>query len=154
MTNIYQPHEYDEDKMYLFLKETDDYFIPALSERVILKEWAKKLCSNAVVFELVLDGSIIGIGATYYNESTAFSFGTFVCVKKEYQKEMYGVELIQQMIDYAKENGSAGFKCEVRKSNKPLVKFYKMLGFEIVEEISVPNTTENGLILLKTFDRN
>lgn len=154
MMNIYQPHEYDDEKMYRFLKETDDYFIPALSERVNLKEWAKKISSNAVVFELVVDNSIIGIGATYYNDAPAFSFGTFVCVKKEYQKEMYGVDLIQRMIDYAKENGSAGFKCEVRKSNKPLVKFYKLLGFEIIEEISVPNTTENGLLLLKKFDRS
>ncbi len=154
MMNIYQPHEYDDEKMYLFLKETDDYFIPALSARVNLKEWAKKISSNAVVFELVVDNSIIGIGATYYNDAPAFSFGTFVCVKKEYQKEMYGVDLIQRMIDYAKENGSAGFKCEVRKSNKPLVKFYKLLGFEIIEEISVPNTTENGLLLLKKFDRS
>lgn len=154
MMNIYQPHEYDEEKMYRFLKETDDYFIPTLSERVDLKEWAKKISSNAVVFELVVDDSIIGIGATYYNDAPAFSFGTFVCVKKEYQKEMYGVDLIQQMIDYAREKGSAGFKCEVRKSNKPLVKFYKLLGFEVVDEISVPNTTENGLLLLKKFDRS
>ena len=43
--NIYQPHEYDEEKLYNFLKETNDYFIPALSERVNLREWAKKFAN-------------------------------------------------------------------------------------------------------------
>ena len=114
----------------------------------------KKICEHAVVFELFLDDALIGIGATYFNKAPSFSFGTYVCVKREYQKEMYGVELIQQMIDYAKENGSEGFRCEVRKSNKPLVKFYKLLGFKIIEEISVPNTTESGLILEKKFNRS
>ncbi|SHK85403.1 Acetyltransferase (GNAT) family protein [Fibrobacter sp. UWT2] len=150
--NIYQPGEYNENKLFLFLQETDDYFVPAMSVRVNLRDWAVKMCKYAVIFEYELDGEIIGLGATYFNNAPAYSFGTYVCVKKEYQKEMYGVELIQKMIDFARENGSKGFKCEIRKSNKPLVKFYKLMGLEAVEEISVPNTTETGLIMQITFN--
>lgn len=149
--NIYQPGEYSENKLFQFLRETDDYFVPAMSVRVNLKEWAAKMCKYAVIFEYVLNGEIIGLGATYFNKAPSYSFGTYVCVKKEYQKEMYGVELIQKMIDYVKEKESKGFKCEIRKSNKPLVKFYELMGLEVIEEISVPNSTETGLIMQITF---
>ena len=150
--NIYQPCEYSTERLFAFLKETDGYFIPALSERVNLHEWAEKICKYAVVFEVEQDGLIVGIGATYFNKAPAVSYGTYVCVKKEYQKEMFGVELIQRMIDYAEENGSGGYKCEIRESNKPLVKFYRALGFETIEENASPNSDGNRLIIQKLFN--
>lgn len=151
---IYKPNEYNQNKLHKFLEETDDYFIPALSVRVDLNDWAKKLCEYATIFEVEIDQVLIGIGALYFNKAPEYSYGTFVCVKKEYQKEMYGVELIQQMISYAKDNASTGFKGEIRKSNKQMVKFYKLMGLEITEEVSIPNSTETRFIMQITFDKN
>lgn len=151
---IYQIHEYDENKLFSFLQETDDYFIPPISNRVNLREWAKKLCDLAIIFEQEVDGLLVGIGAMYFNCSPNYSYGTYVCVKKEYQKEMYGVELIEQMIDFAKRNGSQGFRGEIRKSNKQMVKFYKLMGLDIVEEISIPSSTEVRYIMQKNFNND
>ena len=149
--NIYQPKQYDEKKILDFLKVTNDYFVPHLSERVNLEEWSKKLYNFAVIFEQNVNGIVVGLGAMYFNYAPDFSFGAYVCVKKEYQKEMYGVELIEQMIDYAKKNGSQGFRGEIRKSNKQMVKFYKLMGLEIVDEISIPSSTEIRCIMQKNF---
>lgn len=149
--NIYKPGEYDRVKIEQHLIETSDYFTPPTIIRVNIKDWAQKLYSKSTIFELVINKKIAGLAALYFNRFPEFSYGTHVCVLKKYQKDMYGVELIIRVIDYARKNGSGGFRCEIRKSNRALVRLYQSLGFSIEKEIKICNSDEVGLIISKTF---
>ena len=92
---------------------------------------------------------IVGLGALYFNQAPDFSYGTHVCVLKEYQDGMYGIEMMIKMVEYAQNHGSEGYRCEIRKSNRPLVKFYKSLGFTVEKDISLPDSNEIDLIISK-----
>lgn len=148
---LYAPGTYDSNKLKQFLIATDNYFSPCMSVRVDLNEYNEKLILNSYIVEAVEKDVLAGIGAFYFNAAPNYSYGTFVCALKEYQNEMCGVELITKMIDYSKQKGSIGFKCEIRKSNKALVKFYETLGFVIDEEIFLENSNEINLIIHKDF---
>lgn len=147
----YLPRQYDVNKIERHLIETNDYFIPPTSDRVDIKKWARKLYENATIFELSDGEIIVGLGALYFNQAPDFSYGTHVCVLKEYQDGMYGIEMMIKMVEYAQNNGSEGYRCEIRKSNRPLVKFYKSLGFTVEKDISLPDSNEIDLIISKKF---
>ena len=148
---VFEVGKYDVEKLKEFVILTDDYFMPKMSARVNLSDYCDKLQSKAYIVEAT-DGDILaGIGAYYFNMSPEYSYGSYVCALKEYQDEMCGVDLINNMISHSEKMGSKGFKCEIRKSNKPLVKFYKALGFVIDEEFKVENSAEIDLIIHKDF---
>ena len=148
---FYEKGQFEETKIKQHLIETDSYFLPNTSKRVNIDKWSKKLAANASLFVVIDKNKVVGLAAFYFNEAPDDTYGTHVCVLKEYQDEMYGVELILRMIEYAKTNGSKGFRCEIRKSNTPLVKFYKKLGFSVEKEIILDGTEETNLIIYKQF---
>ena len=80
------------------------------------------------------------------------SFGTYVCVKEEYQKDgLIGVELMMNGIKEAKNKGSKGVWCMIRKSDVALWKFYKRMGFSIVKEVPVEGSDVIELHIEKIF---
>lgn len=154
MDNIikYEPGEADAQAFYEFLKDVDDYFQPPISTKIDLLTYANKLASKATNFVAEDNGQIVGLSSTYINKYPEMSFGTYVCVKKEYQKDgMIGTELMMSGIREAKAKGSKGIWCMIRKTDVPLWKFYKRLGYSIVKEEQVEGSDVIELHIEKIF---
>lgn len=149
---LYKPGELEPERLFDFLNEVDDYLTPTLSSRVNLTDYSKKLANQATNYVAIDNGEIIGLSSCYFNEAPEMSFGTYLCVKEEYQKEGgIGIKLISDIIDYCEANGSKGFWCAIRKTNKPLRKMYKILGFTIKSEQTYPNSDVVELYIEKLF---
>ena len=149
---IYKPEEIEADVLFSFIKEIDTYLTPTLSSRVNLAEYANKLSQKAYNYIARDDDKIIGISSFYFNLSPQMSYGTLLGVDKHYQKDGgIGIKLLTESIDYCKNNGSKGFGCAIRKSNKPLCKLYRILGFSIKSEETYPNSDVTELLIEKIF---
>ena len=144
---LFQPGEIDVNKLELFLTEADNYAIPPLSVLVNIREYALKLAEKATIFSALDNDRIVGISAVYVNKAPLFSYATYLCALKPYQDDMVGIELVMKSINYCKAYGSASYRGEIRKSNKPLWNFYKRIGFTIVEEKVYPNSDTQSLII-------
>lgn len=149
---IYKPGEIKTEDFFPFIKEIDTYLTPTLSSRVNLTEYANKLSQKAYNYIARDDDKIIGISSFYFNIFPQMSYGTLLGVDKQYQKDGgIGIKLLTDSIDFCKNNGSKGFGCVIRKSNKPLRKLYMILGFSIKSEDTYPNSDVTELIIEKIF---
>ena len=147
-----EPGEANPQELFEFLKEVDGYFQPPISTKVDLHAYAQKLAEHATNFVVKDNGQIIGLSSTYINNYPEMSFGTYVCVKEEYQKDgLIGVELMMNGIKEAKNKGSKGVWCMIRKSDVALWKFYKRMGFSIVKEVPVEGSDVVELHIEKIF---
>lgn len=148
----YEPKEANAQDLFEFLKAVDDYFQPPISTKIDLLTYANKLADHATNFVAIDNGQIIGLSSTYINKYPEMSFGTYVCVKDEYQKDgLIGVELMMNGIKEAKTKGSKGVWCMIRKSDVALWKFYKRMGFSIVKEVPVEGSDVIELHIEKIF---
>ena len=148
----YEPGEANVQELYEFLKTIDDYFQPPISTKIDLLVYAEKMAGRATNFVARDDGEIVGFSSTYINKAPEMSFGTFVCVKKEYQKDgLIGTELMLSGNREAKAKGSRGVWCMIRKSDVALWKFYKRLGYTIIKEVPVEGSDVVELHIEKVF---
>lgn len=148
----FEPEEADVQELYDFLKEVDGYFQPPISTKIDLKSYAEKMANHATNFVARDNGQTIGFSSTYIHKAPELSFGTFVCVKKEYQKDgLIGTELMLSGNREAKAKGSRGVWCMIRKSDVALWKFYKRLGYSIVKEVPVEGSDVIELHIEKIF---
>ena len=128
-----------------YLVRVDEQFKPPLHTRVNIENYAKKVFEFAHFFMARdrINGKLIGFAAAYLNKKPEFSFATFLSVLPEYQGEDFvGINLINELLKYAKEYGGAGVQLAIRESDKLLFKFYKRKVFVIVKENFYPNSTE------------
>lgn len=150
---FFQPDTLDVQLIYDFLKEVDDYTTPSLSSRVDLLEYATKLKKNATNYIAFDDNVMIGISAFYFNKTPDLSFGTYLCVKKNYQKDgLIGVKLVKDSVEYCQKNGSKGYWGVIRKSNIPLRRMYKILKFKEKSESVYPGSEVVSLIIERLFE--
>lgn len=150
--SVNEPNTLGVNEVLSFLKETEGMVIPPLSTLVDLDEYAKKITSKAVIFTARVESKLIGLTAIYFNRAPEYSYSTFTMVKREYQLvEMVGVEMSKMVEDYAKGNGSAGLRYEIRKSNKPLLKYHLRRGAKILEERIYPGTDVASLLMEITY---
>ena len=151
---VFKPGELDAEIIFDFLNEVDNYLTPTLSSRVDLLEYSKKLSKNATNFAAFEELQLIGLSSFYFNESPEMSYGTYLCVKEQYQKDGgVGIKLLTDSIDYCEDNNSKGFWCAIRKTNKPLRKLYRILGFTIKSEQTYPNSDVVELYIEKLFTK-
>lgn len=152
--SILKPGEADYNELYCFFLETDNLIIPNLSTRVNLMDYAKKLAERATNFEARHNGRLIGLKSVYFNKYPEFSFSTYSCVKKEYQGEdMVGIKLDSMQSKYLRENGSAGVRFAIRKSNKALLKYLLRYGANVVSERTYPGTDIEELEMVCEFKK-
>lgn len=150
--NVNEPNTLDVNEVLSFLKETDDLVVPSMSSLCDLDEYAHKITSKAVIFTARDENCIIGLTAIYFNKAPDYSYSTYMMVKREYQLvEMVGMELSNRVRDYAKGNGSAGLRYEIRKSNKPLLRYHLRRGAKIVSEQVYPGTDIVSLLMEITY---
>ena len=137
--------EINKDEFVSFVKDTELLFVPRLSTRVSLIEYAEKMYQYATLF-IVRDmddaGKLIACNAVYVNVAPLDSFATFLVVKEKYANYGIGAKLIIKAVRYSKELGSSGYSLKMRASNKVMYDIYLRLGFIKVSEGKYPNSEE------------
>ncbi|TCL59372.1 ribosomal protein S18 acetylase RimI-like enzyme [Kineothrix alysoides] len=122
----------DLQRLYNFLMKMDSYMVPPLSERVCIKDYAKKLSEYADIFYVQTGEIDCGHCAIYMNqkeESYISSFG----VLPEYQGLGAGSLLMQNVLQNATGQGIRKISLEVHKDNKKALRLYSSMGFKSME---------------------
>lgn len=113
---------------HLICCDTD--FVPPLSGRVELNEYANKISIKATRFEAWSDGSLIGLVAAYCNDhENRIAYITSVSVLKAWTGKGIAAKLMKQCVEHAKVSGMRQISLEVASGNAPAIKLYEKSGF-------------------------
>jgi GNAT superfamily N-acetyltransferase/2-polyprenyl-3-methyl-5-hydroxy-6-metoxy-1,4-benzoquinol methylase len=108
----------------------DANFVPPLSSRVEISEYAHKISVNATRFEAWVEGSLVGLVAVYCNDAShRFAYITSVSVLPGSQGSRIATFLTEQCIRYLRELGFECAELEVHKDNGKAIQLYERLGF-------------------------
>ena len=130
-------------RLYKFLCEVDDIFIPKLSERVNIKEYAEKLAQNAENIVACYDEEDVGACSIYCNLETAF-ISSFA-VKNAYMRMKIGSQMMEQVKEHARASRCRSIKLEVFHRNSKAMKFYEKQGFVCAKHVNEWFTMEYKL---------
>ena len=120
----------DEQDILVHLQDYDQFFVPLLSEKVNLAEYARKLFDKAVTFEAWFEGELVGLIAGYFNNTAdGIGFITNVSVSPAQKGTGIVARLMQNCIDYALLKGFSTISLEVSAQNVPAIQLYKKFGF-------------------------
>jgi ribosomal protein S18 acetylase RimI-like enzyme len=120
------------DRINKFLKEMDLDFIPNLSSRVIMDDYAEKLATYADTLFLKYNNEDIASCSVYCNYREAFI--SSIGVKSIYKYKNLGKELIQDTINHVITKGCSTVMLDVNKKNFIAIKFYEKCGFYSISE--------------------
>ena len=123
-----------------FLKKCDAYFLPPLSNRVNIEDYARKIFQNAMRFEARASEELLGLIAIYCNNQEPYNaYITSVSVLKERMGKGIAILLMKKCIDYSKALGIRMITLEVRSDNLNAIALYKKCQFFIykVDELNI-----------------
>lgn len=121
---------------HLLCCDTD--FVPPLSGRVEIRDYAKKIASKATRFEAWSGGIPVGLVAAYCNDQeNRIAYITSVSVLKEWTRKGIAAGLVGQCVEHAKVSGMRQISLAVAADNTPAIKLYEKSGF-IVSKANGP----------------
>ena len=116
-----------------FLINIDDVVIPKLSERVELSQYADKLSGLADLFYLLDEQKVVANAAVYLNHEKICYISSFA-VLPQYQKMGLGRRLFTAVREETEKRGMERIDLEVYESNEKAERFYRKMGFALVEK--------------------
>lgn len=123
-------NEANTEQIVEHLRICDLTFIPPLSERVEIKDYAKKLIQRAMRFEVWEQDNLVGFVAVYCNDqANATAYITNVSVISRWQGYGIASQLIENCIAYITKQDFAKIKLEVDSRNLHAINLYKKHGF-------------------------
>ena len=112
------------------LSRCDVDFVPPLSGRVQINDYAKKIASKATRFEAWSGGTLVGLVAAYCNDQEKrVAYITSVSVLREWSGKGNFTRLISQCIEHAKVSGMRQVSLEVASDNTTAIRVYEKNGF-------------------------
>jgi len=112
------------------LTECNNTFIPILSERLNLSQYANKIFEKSITFEAWEKDNLIGLIAAYFNDyENRKGFITNVSLIKSYLGRGIASVLLKNCVKYAKQNNFNIILLEVNIYNEPAIRLYKKFGF-------------------------
>lgn len=112
------------------LSRCDSYFVPPLSGRIKIGDYAEKIASIATRFEAWSGCKLVGLLAGYCNDWEEYvAYITSVSVLREWMHEGIANALVTQFIEHARAVGMRQISLEVAKDNIPAITLYKKNGF-------------------------
>lgn len=127
---IYKTKTASENEIISHLKDCDGNFIPALSERVNIEEYAHKIFVKSVTFEAWKDKLLVGFIATYFNHKFDDSgFITYVGVANDFMGLGIASRLMELCIEHARLNDFTELKLEVNRHSDKAIRLYERFGF-------------------------
>jgi len=120
------------------LSRCDADFVPPLSGRVKIEDYATKIASKATRFEAWSGSTLVGLVAAYCNDrEKRVAFITSVSVLREWTGKGMAANLMSHCVEYAKASGMRQISLEVAADNSPAIKLYEDSGF-IADRSSAP----------------
>lgn len=108
----------------------DAEFVPPLSCRVAISDYARKIVSNATRFEAWSNGILVGLVAAYCNNpESRIAYITNVSVLKEWAGRGIAASLMSHCIKHAKAMYLRQINLEVAIANVLAIKLYEKSGF-------------------------
>lgn len=139
----------DENRINRFLEVADSYFFPALSTRVDISAYSRKLSKNALNIFICNPEEDIAHAAVYVNDEVEFiAFLSTICVLPNFQGQGYASKLLNLCIEHARQKGMHFFDLEVDINNKDAILFYRRKEFEIS---SVMSSQKRMIMQFKLF---
>jgi ribosomal protein S18 acetylase RimI-like enzyme len=112
------------------LSRCDADFVPPLSGRVEIKDYARKIVSNATRFEAWSGGTLVGLVAAYCNDrEKRIAYITSVSVLREWTGKGIASHLMSRCVEHAKTSGMRQMSLEVAGGNAPAIELYEESGF-------------------------
>lgn len=120
------------------LSRCDADFVPPLSSRVEINDYAQKITSKATRFEAWSGGMLVGLVANYCNDQESrIAYITSVSVLREWMCKGIAANLIKQCIKHAEMSGMRQINLDVASDNAPAIKLYEKIGF-VVCKVKAP----------------
>ncbi|TNV22986.1 GNAT family N-acetyltransferase [Buttiauxella sp. B2] len=107
----------------------DALFVPPLSTKVNITDYAKKLTDLALCLEAWYQGALVGLLCVYCNEPRNGAFVTNVSIVPEFQGRGMASELVRNAIETVKEIGVDSLRLEVDDTNVIAMRLYRQFGF-------------------------
>lgn len=112
------------------LLRCDPDFVPRLSHRVQIKDYAEKIEKRAMRFEAWSRGTLVGMLAVYFNfPEDSFGFITNVSVLRNWTGRGIAACMLEQCVQHARSLGLHGIQLEVGCDNLPAIGLYAKIGF-------------------------
>ena len=112
------------------LSRCDADFVPHLSGRVDINDYARKIANKAVRFETWFCDTLVGLAAVYCNDQEKrIAYITSVSVLKAWTGKGIAARLVGQCVEHAKISGMRQISLEVASGNAPAINLYKKIGF-------------------------
>lgn len=124
----YSRNRADEAALLAHLQAADAQFLPSLSSRVDLSDYAAKLHRWAERFEAWDGSELVGLVATYCN-SPASAFVSSVSVLPSWQGCGVARELMHQCLLHVRQSGLTSVSLHVSPQAGAAVSLYRALGF-------------------------
>jgi ribosomal protein S18 acetylase RimI-like enzyme len=122
----------DINQIALHLWACDKCFVPPLSRRLMIDDYACKLVERSIRFEAWQNDELIGLVAAYCNDpDKQVAFITNVSVLGQWQFKGIATRLVKSCIEYAKELQFMRMELEVDIKNSGAAKFYKKMNFNV-----------------------
>lgn len=132
MTQVveYQLNKATEIEIAEHLRICEADFIPPLSGRVEINDYAQKIARRATRFEAWSGGALVGLVAAYCNDlEQRIAYITSVSVLHEWNGKGIAAHLMKICINYVKAAGLGQISLEVGNDNVPALKLYERHGF-------------------------
>lgn len=122
-----------EKRVYNFFCKIDMHYEPAISTRVDLLSYSKRLVSNAKIFFLKKEGLDLGILALYIDVVKSVGFISSIGVMPDVQGFGAGQALMDRAISLCKVKKMTKLQLEVGVLNDKAISFYEKNKFVIVK---------------------
>lgn len=127
----------DKATVAFHLRTCDISFVPPLSKRANIDDYAIKIVCKAICFECWRNNDLIGLIAAYCNdESRKTAFITNVSVLPKWQNRGIAQRLMENCIIYMRDLGISQVELEVNPSNNAAISFYEKNGFTAIRQAS------------------
>lgn len=128
----YQINKASEADIAAHLEECNADFMPRLSERVEIDDYAKKIAENAARFEAWADDKLVGLVAAYCNDhERLIAYITSVSVLGPWTGKGIAAHLLDQCINHVKKLGMGRISLDVTQANTSAIKLYEKSGFTV-----------------------
>lgn len=129
------------------LARCDADFVPPLSGRVVIEDYAQRIVCSAMRFEAWSGDTLIGLVAAYCNDrETRIAYITSVSVLGTWTGKGIATCLANRCIEYAAVAGFHQIRLEVARNNIPAIRLYEKSGF-IAEQTDEPFETMRLLLI-------
>ncbi len=119
-----------KEQITIHLRQCADQFVPTLSQRVDILEYARKIAEKSVTFEAWNQEKLIGLIAAYFNDpEKEFGFITSVSVVDDCTGKGIAAALLNQCVQYAGEQGFKTIRLEVSEENSRAIRLYSTRRF-------------------------